>query len=58
MWLRQVAYSPRVLLPYSKLGEDNEVMVQDVSQFAEVGEELSFWQLQVNWLLHCVGFIL
>ncbi len=43
----QVLYDPRVLLPYSHLGETNELCVQDISSFADEGERLNFWQLQV-----------
>ena len=41
-------YDPRVLLPYSHLGETNELCVQDISSFAVEGETLTFWQLQVH----------
>ncbi len=37
----------QVLLPLSKFGETNEVLVQDAAALAAEGEELSFWQLQV-----------
>lgn len=43
----QVLYDPRVLLPYSHLGETDELCVQDISSFAGLGERLCFWQLQV-----------
>lgn len=43
----QVAYNPQVLLPASKLGENSEVFVQDAAALAQLGESLSFWQLQV-----------
>ena len=46
--LVQVAYNPGVMLPYSKLGEEHEVTVQDASQLAAEGEELSYWQLMVS----------
>ncbi|KAK9866656.1 hypothetical protein WJX84_009216 [Apatococcus fuscideae] len=46
--MSQVLYDPRVLLPYSHLGETNELCVQDISSFAEEGERLSFWQLQAR----------
>lgn len=44
----QVAYNPGVMLPYSKLGEEHEVTVQDTSQLAAKGEVLSYWQLMVR----------
>ena len=47
--LAEVAYNPRVMLPYSHLGENHELAVQDVSAFAEKGEELSFWELQAGF---------
>ena len=46
--LVQVAYNPAVMLPYSKLGEEHEVTVQDASQLAAEGEVLSYWQLMVS----------
>ncbi|KAK9810370.1 hypothetical protein WJX72_009592 [[Myrmecia] bisecta] len=49
--LAEVAYNPKTLLPYSHLGENNEMTVQDISAFAAMGEELSFWQLQARALL-------
>ena len=48
--LAEVAYDKRVLLPYSHLGVDHELAVQDVSAFASEGEQISFWQLQVDRL--------
>ncbi|KAK9801967.1 hypothetical protein WJX73_003033 [Symbiochloris irregularis] len=44
--MAEAVYDNRILLPYSYLGKDNEMMIQDVSAFAAVGENLSFWQLQ------------
>eukprot|EP00891_Asterochloris_glomerata_P004631 jgi/Astpho2/4631/Aster-x0209 len=46
--LTQVAYNPGVMLPYSKLGEEHEVTVQDTSQLAAKGEVLSYWQLMAR----------
>ncbi|KAK9843129.1 hypothetical protein WJX74_007389 [Apatococcus lobatus] len=46
--MSQVLYDPRVLLPYSHLGETDELCVQDISSFAELGEHLTFWQLQAR----------
>ena len=46
--LVQVAYNPGVMLPYSKLGEEHEVTVQDASQLAAKGEVLSYWELMVS----------
>lgn len=43
----QVAYNPKVLLPFSHLGETNEMRVQDASCLAARDERLSFWELQV-----------
>ena len=43
----QVAYNPHVLLPASKLGENSEVLVQDIAKLAEPYEEVTYWQLQV-----------
>ena len=46
--LVQVAYNPQVLLPASKLGENSEVLVQDIAKLAEPCESVSYWQLQVK----------
>ncbi len=43
----QVAFNPGVLVPFSHLGEDDEMRVQDSSCFAARGERVSFWELQV-----------
>ncbi|KAK9818136.1 hypothetical protein WJX72_007697 [[Myrmecia] bisecta] len=48
--MAEVSYNPKLLLPYTHLGEKNEMTVQDVSAFAAEGEELSFWQLQARAL--------
>ncbi|GAB4823067.1 hypothetical protein N2152v2_010113 [Parachlorella kessleri] len=44
--LTQVAYEPRVMLPYEQLGQGSDLVVQDSSAFAAVGERLSYLQLQ------------
>ena len=46
----QVAYNPKVLLPFSHLGETDEMRVQDASCLAARDERLSFWELQVEHL--------
>jgi len=42
-----VAYNPKVLLPFSYLGETDELRVQDASCLTARGERVSFWELQV-----------
>jgi hypothetical protein len=44
----QVAYNPKVLLPFSHLGETDEMRVQDASCLAARDERVSFWELQVE----------
>ena len=46
-----MAYNPKVLLPFSHLGETDEMRVQDASCLAARDERLSFWELQVGNLL-------
>ena len=43
----QAAYNPMILQPYSAFGSATELLVQDASAFADEGEDLSFWQMQV-----------
>ena len=45
---RQVAFNPRILLPLSHLGEQDEFRVQDASSFTAIGEALSYWELLVR----------
>ena len=52
--LTQMAYNPKMLLVYSKLSEECELMVQDSSAFAGRGERVSFLQLQVRHGGPCV----
>lgn len=42
-----MAYNPKVLLPFSYLGETDELRVQDASCLTALGERVSFWELQV-----------
>jgi hypothetical protein len=51
----QVAYNPKVLLPFSHLGETDEMRVQDASCLAARDERLSFWELQVGSLVSACG---
>jgi len=44
--LLEVAFNPGVLVPFSHLGEDDEMRVQDASCFTARGERTSFWELQ------------
>ena len=44
----QVAVDPQILMPFSHLGETDELRVQDSAAFAAAGEELSFWELMVR----------
>lgn len=46
--LIQVAVNPRFLPAYMILGQESDLVVQDVSSFASEGEELSFLQLQAR----------
>jgi hypothetical protein len=39
---------PRFLQAYMLLGQESDLVVQDTSSFAAVGEELSFFQLQAR----------
>ncbi len=43
----QVAFNPKVLLPLSHIGEQDEFRVQDASSFAAMNDELSYWELLV-----------
>lgn len=45
----QVAFNPKVLLPLSHIGEQDEFRVQDASSFCAMGEELSYWELLVGF---------
>lgn len=44
----QAAFNPMILAPYRAFGVTTELKVQDTSAFAENGEALSFWQMQVR----------
>ncbi len=44
----QVAYNPKVLLPYVKFGDDAEIAVLDSATLCNVGEELAFWDLMIR----------
>ncbi|PRW57972.1 SAD1 UNC-84 domain 1- isoform A [Chlorella sorokiniana] len=46
--LTQVAVNPRFLPAYMQVGVESDLVVQDSSAFASVGEELSFMQLQAR----------
>ena len=43
----QVAFNPKVLLPLSHIGEQDEFRVQDASSFCALDERLSYWELLV-----------
>ena len=44
----QVAFNPKVLLPLSHIGEQDEFRVQDASSFCALDERLSYWELLVR----------
>jgi hypothetical protein len=46
----QVAFNPKVLLPLSHIGEQDEFRVQDASSFCALDERLSYWELLVRHL--------
>jgi hypothetical protein len=43
--LAEVAFNPKVLLPLSHIGEQDEFRVQDASSFCALDERLSYWEL-------------
>lgn len=43
-----MAYNPKVLLPYMSVGKDAVVLVTDMATWAQKGEKLSWYQLQVS----------
>lgn len=53
----QVAFNPKVLLPLSHIGEQDEFRVQDASSFAAMNDELSYWELLVCSLPLTVSMI-
>ena len=48
--LVELSFNPKVLLPLSHIGEQDEFRLQDASSFAAMGEELSYWELLVRSL--------
>lgn len=54
--LTEVAYNPKVLLPFSHMGETDEMRVQDSSCLSARNERISFWELQRR--AQCVGQVL
>ena len=43
-----MAFNPKVLLPLSHIGEQDEFRVQDASSFCALDERLSYWELLVR----------
>ena len=46
--LAQIAVQPRTLMAYSQLGVQADIIVQDASDFADEGEQLSFLAMQAR----------
>eukprot|EP00775_Hariotina_reticulata_P013650 gene13650-13773_t len=46
--LAQIAASPLMLVPVTRLGEDAELTIMDSSNYTAHGEEVSFWDLVVR----------
>ncbi|KAK9811837.1 hypothetical protein WJX72_011041 [[Myrmecia] bisecta] len=46
--LLEIAYNPKVLVAYSKLTDECELLVQETAAFAMLDEEINFWQLQLR----------